>query len=249
MNFHQKGEGGGGPWGSPRMVQPRFGRRLFILAGVVVLGFLALFQAFPPSLAQEGDGIAFVQYGLIGSVLLMSLAASRRSLVAIAGQFAIWGMLALLLVALYGYRYELRDVAERVLGELMPTRGVETAGGTMTFTRSADQQFWIDAIVDGQPIRFLVDTGASGVVLNRSDAARLGFSVGSLSFTQLFETANGMTRGAPVKLRQIRIGTIVFNDVAASVNEGALSHSLLGMRLLERLSSIEIRKDRLIIRP
>lgn len=249
MNFHQKGEGGAGPWGSPRMVQPRFGRRLFILAGVVTLGFIALFQAFPPALAQEGDGIALVQYGLIGTVLLMSLAASRKSLVTIAGQFAIWGMLALLLVALYGYRYELRDVAERVLGELMPTRGAVSAGGTMTFTRSADRQFWIDAIVDGQPIRFLVDTGASGVVLNRKDAARLGFSAGSLSFTQLFETANGMTRGAPVKLRQIRIGTIVFNDVAASVNEGELSHSLLGMHLLERLSSIEIRKDRLIIRP
>jgi aspartyl protease family protein len=123
----------------------------------------------------------------------------------------------------------------------------------MIFSRAADRQFWVDAQVDAQvdgvPIRFLVDTGASSVVLNRSDAARLGFPASSLHFTQEFTTANGRTRGAPVTLREIRIGTIRFSNVDASVNEGELTESLLGMHLLERLSSVEIKQDRLIIRP
>jgi aspartyl protease family protein len=220
-----------------------------ILGIVVVLGLVALFQVFPPSFIREGDEVAFVQYGLIGTVLLMSLAGSRRSLAGMAGQLAAWAAIVLVIVALYGYRYELRDIGERVMAELVPTRGGELQGGAMVFTRSADRQFWIDATANGIQVRFLVDTGASTVVLNRSDAARLGFRPGSLAYSQDFQTANGRTRGAPVTLKELRIGTIRFADVAASVNEGELDHSLLGMRLLERLSSLEIRKDKLIIRP
>jgi aspartyl protease family protein len=262
MSLHDDHGRQAGPWGrspgrrpldplldDPSRGNPRFGRRLLILGIVVVLGLVGLFQVFPPAFIREGDEASFVQYGLIGTVLLMSLAGSRRSLAGMAGQLAIWAALALIIVALYGYRFELREVGERVMAELVPTRGGEAQGGAMVFTRSADRQFWIDAQVDGVPVRFLVDTGASSVVLNRSDAARLGFRPGSLAFTQEFQTANGRTRGAPVTLKEIRIGTIRFADVGASVNEGELDHSLLGMRLLERLSSIEIRKDQLIIRP
>ncbi|MFI5012692.1 MAG: TIGR02281 family clan AA aspartic protease [Hyphomicrobiales bacterium] len=248
MNFHQHGKPGPGPWGSPPAPKPRFGRRLFIVAGTVILAVLCLFWAFPPALGRDWNQIAFVQYALILTMLLTSLAASRRPLSRVAGELVIWAMLALLLVAAYGYRYELRDVGERVLGELLPTRGQQSAGGIMTFTRAADGQFWIDAEVDGRPVRFLVDTGASGVALTREDAARLGFSPASLSFTQIFETANGTTRGAPVELERIRIGPIEFTNVPASVAEGELGQSLLGMHLLEKLSGIEIRNDKLIIR-
>jgi aspartyl protease family protein len=220
-----------------------------ILGIVVVLGLVALFQVFPPSFIREGDEVYFVQYGLIGILLLMSLAASRRSLAGMAAHLAIWAAIVLAIVAVYGYRHELQEVGERVMAELVPTRGGEMQGGAIVFTRSADRQFWIDAEVNGVPVRFLVDTGASSVVLNRSDAARLGFRPGNLTFTQEFDTANGRTRGAPVTLKEIRIGTIRFNDVGASVNQGELGNSLLGMRLLERLSSIEIRKDQLIIKP
>jgi aspartyl protease family protein len=263
MSFDDDRNRKAGPWGSPPEAQrppsidpllggPRpggFGRRLLIIVCVVGAGFALLFIVFPPSFIDKGNETAFLQYGVIGAVLLMSLAASRRSLPVMAGQLAIWALIALVIVALYGYRSELSDVGRRVMAELVPTRGAQMQGGAMVFTRSADRQFHIDADVDGVPVRFLVDTGASSVVLTLDDAARLGFSRQSLSFTQDFQTANGMTRGAPVTLREIRIGNIRFSDVQASVNEGDLDHSLLGMHLLERLSSIEIRKDQLIIKP
>jgi aspartyl protease family protein len=162
---------------------------------------------------------------------------------------ALWAVAALAIIAVYGYRFELRDVALRVAGEIAPTRGQEAGNGAMVFTRAPDRQFWIDALVDGKPIRFLLDTGASDIVLNRADAARLGFSVKDLAFTRSYETANGTTRGATVRLAQIRIGSIQLQDVPASVNEGELRQSLLGMRFLERLTSVEIRNDRLTIHP
>src|SRR5258706_14014106 len=101
---------------------------------------------------------------------------------------------------------------------------------------------------NGTAVLSLADPGPSGVCLTREDPPRLGFTPDRLSFTQSFDTANGRTRGAPVRLQQIRIGPIAFTDVPASVAEGDLRQSLLGMRLLERLSSIEIRTDTLVIR-
>jgi aspartyl protease family protein len=236
------------PWGKPAPAHPRFGWRLIILGGLAAIGLFALFSVLPPLAWRDSDAIDIARFGLVGLVLLVSVAASRRSLASIAVGLTIWSLIALLLVALYGYRFELGDVWQRVTAELVPTRGQEGSGGTVSFARSADQHFRIDALVDGQSLRFLVDTGASGVVLTRADAARLGYAPETLKFTQSFETANGVTRGAPIRLRQIRIGPLAFDDVPASVNQGDLGQSLLGMRLLQRLSSIEIRNDTLVIK-
>jgi aspartyl protease family protein len=227
---------------------PRAGLRFIVLAGIVVAGIILVMNAFPEALGDKTEGPRFVQLGIILTVCLGSLAASRQRLTTMAGQLLAWVALGFIIVAIYGYRDELADVGRRVMAELRPTHGEETQGGEMIFTRAADRQFWIDAQVDGVAIRFMVDTGASSVVLNLADAARLGFPRSSLKFTQEFWTANGRTRGAPVTLREVRIGSIRFSNVEASVNQGELSESLLGMHLLEKLSSVEMRGDRLIIR-
>jgi aspartyl protease family protein len=166
----------------------------------------------------------------------------------IAGQIGAWLLLTMVLVAGYGYRFELTAIFQRIQAELLPSQGQTLTPGTVAFRRGADGQFRIDALVDGRPIRFLVDTGASGVVLTRDDADRLGFGFDTLHFSQQFETANGVTRGAPVRLRELRIGPWRFQNVPASVNEGQLGQSLLGMRFLDQLGSLEISQGTLILR-
>jgi aspartyl protease family protein len=108
--------------------------------------------------------------------------------------------------------------------------------------------FVLEAMVNGAPIRFLVDTGASNVVLDPEDAERAGLRASRLRFTQTFHTANGNVRGAPVTLRELRIGQFSLYDLDASVNEVSLGISLLGMAFLSRLDSYEVRGDRLILR-
>jgi aspartyl protease family protein len=108
--------------------------------------------------------------------------------------------------------------------------------------------FLIEAVVNGVPIDFMVDTGASHVVLSLQDARRLGFTPTNLHFTQKFQSANGTVRAAPVELRELRIGQLRLFDLEASVNGGPLPISLLGMSFLQRLSSYEVARDRLILR-
>ena len=69
-----------------------------------------------------------------------------------------------------------------------------------------------------------------------------------LHFTQKFQSANGTVRAAPVALRELRIGQLRLFDLEASVNGGPLPISLLGMSFLQRLSSYEVARGRLILR-
>jgi aspartyl protease family protein len=106
--------------------------------------------------------------------------------------------------------------------------------------------FLVEAVVNGVPIDFMVDTGASHVVLSLQDARKLGFT--QLQFTEEFQSANGTVRAAPVELRELRIGQLSLFDLEASVNGGPLPISLLGMSFLQRLSSYEVARGRLILR-
>jgi aspartyl protease family protein len=108
--------------------------------------------------------------------------------------------------------------------------------------------FVVEAMVDGVPIRFLVDTGASDIVLSMNDALDIGLRPTDLRFTRRFETANGVVRGAPVILRELRLGQLQLFDLEASVNEAPLEISLLGMRFLNELRGYEVADGRLILR-
>jgi aspartyl protease family protein len=107
--------------------------------------------------------------------------------------------------------------------------------------------FVIEAEVNGEPVTFLVDTGASEIVLTTADARRLGFDPQRLEFSQRFRTANGEVRGAPVRLRELRVGQFSLYDLNASVNAAPLPVSLLGMSFLERLHGYRVEDHRLVL--
>ncbi len=104
----------------------------------------------------------------------------------------------------------------------------------------------VDAVVNGVPMRMLVDTGASFVTLTPADARAAGITSGELVFNRRASTANGFVRMASVTLREIRLGQLSLNDVHAAVLEN-LNVSLLGMSFLARLQSYEMRDGKLTI--
>ena len=108
--------------------------------------------------------------------------------------------------------------------------------------------FVFDADVNGRPATFMADTGATVVVLTYEDAARLGLSPRSLDFSGLAQTANGVSRVAPVMLDRVRVDDITVRDVPAAVAErGALDTNLLGMSFLGRLKSFAMQGSELVL--
>jgi aspartyl protease family protein len=160
----------------------------------------------------------------------------------------LWVLLALVLVVGYSYRFELRNVAERVIAELVPGH-VISHGRSVEVARTANGDFDVSAQINGAPVAMVLDTGASSVVLTREDAKAAGLPLEVLTYTANIDTANGRTRAAPVTLDRVAIGGLVERSVEALVAQpGQLRTSLLGMSFLNRLQSWEVRGDRLLLR-
>ena len=222
----------------------------FLIVAVGLTGLIVWLVGRHPNALESRDAmIDITRYGAILLLVASGILAGRALNVKKAVRdIAIWMAILAGLVAIYGFRYELEILGLRIAGELEPARGNETGDGEILYRRSADGHFYIDATVNGRPVRFLIDTGASEIVLSPGDAARVGFERSELVFNRRYETANGVGWGAPIVLRSIEAGAIRFDDVAASVNGAPMSASLLGMSFLDRLSGFEVQGDSLILR-
>lgn len=167
-------------------------------------------------------------------------------------QVVLWSIIAGIGFAAYTYRDALfgpqasRESQEQRTAK-QPAKASRPASRALTIRASAGGHFMIEADVDGADIRFMVDTGATEVVLTPEDAARIGFDLRARNFTRQFHTAGGVIRAAPVTLRRLRIGQLVLRDVEAWVNEAPLFVSLLGMSFLKRLDGYEVQDGKLIL--
>ena len=157
--------------------------RRFLLAGLIVAGFiLLLYWLFADRLSSNqdmrivymGGFLVLLIAGLLGRFSSTPMSSWGKTL----GQLAFWGAMVLLLVGGYSYRGELRPFADRILGELDPSRprtdNSLPSKGSVIFTMADDGQFHIRAEVGGVPVSFILDTGASDVMLTPADAAPPG---------------------------------------------------------------------------
>ena len=116
----------------------------------------------------------------------------------------------------------------------------------MILRPSRNSHYYVTAQVEGVSVRFLVDTGATSVVLSMEDAENIGLDTGNLTYSQVFNTANGQTRAAPVVLEDITIGQLSVDDVQASVNQSDMGISLLGMTFLRKLDGYQVEDGNLV---
>lgn len=112
--------------------------------------------------------------------------------------------------------------------------------------RDSGGQFHLDVDVGGEPVRFLVDTGADVVALTEDDADRLGLRPDSSEYRPMLQTASGTGMAAPVEIERLTIGGRELTGVEAVVVPD-LPVSLLGQSVLRRLGSVTLQGDRLII--
>ncbi len=159
-----------------------------------------------------------------------------------------WVVIALILAAGYSYRTELREIADRILSEIVPGRAAQR-GTTVEFARGRSGDFQVAMQVNGARVPMVLDTGASAVVLTQDAAKAAGLPLEMLAYNVNVDTANGRARAASVTLDRIAVGSIVERGVPALIAQpGQLKTSLLGMSFLNRLHSWEVRGDRLEMR-
>ena len=110
--------------------------------------------------------------------------------------------------------------------------------------RKSDGSFAANGEVNSEALALRIDSGAATIVLRQSDAERAGISIADLTFNTPLKTANGTNYLAPVRLKSIRVGSLIVEDVEGLVAQpGTLSDNLLGMSFLRRLSSYQVAGD------
>lgn len=127
-------------------------------------------------------------------------------------------------------------------------RTSSSSPGHLRLKADSRGHFLTRARVNGRPVRVLVDTGASSVVLSYEDARKIGLNPRPSEFTIRVQTANGEGRAARVKLRSVEMGSIRENNIDAMIApKGTLNVSLLGMTFLKKLKRFELSGNRLIL--
>lgn len=192
------------------------------------------------STGEKGALISSVGFAIL---ILMSLVPRLREIGA-----AKTVKMALSWVLIFGGLIFLLTQWPAIRGALDPA-SPRTQGEEMLLTAREDGHFYVRGTINGESVLFMVDTGATDIVLTMETAARVGFSPDTLRFDGTADTANGSVRTAGVRLGELTIGDITLTDMPASVNEGALGTNLLGMRFLRTLKSWRVEGDTLILRP
>jgi len=122
------------------------------------------------------------------------------------------------------------------------------AGRSVRAKMQSNGHFYFNTKMNGAPVKVMVDTGATGVAINRSTARRLGIKLTNADFKYKSQTANGIAYYASATIKEIKIGRVVVNNVRAAVlKDSSLSSTLLGMTFLRKLKKFEVSNSTLIL--
>lgn len=158
-------------------------------------------------------------------------------------------------VGAYAARYADQAVAVNPSAQAAATQTARTeprppvsSGRSMRLDADRQGHFKVEARIEGRFIDFLVDTGATMVIMRESDAARVGVRPQRADYTATVSTANGKIKAAPAKLDRVEVGGITVYDVQALVlPDEALWQNLLGMSFLSRLKRYEVAAGRMVL--
>jgi aspartyl protease family protein len=133
---------------------------------------------------------------------------------------------------LFTFRDNLGWVAQRLKAEAIGTpvqQGRETR-----IPMAIDGHFWVDAKVNGNDVKFLVDSGATTTTIDRTTARSAGIEVSSRR-DQNVRTGNGVVRVATGRADELTVGPITRRDVALQIADND-DLNVLGMNYLSTLS-------------
>jgi aspartyl protease family protein len=128
-----------------------------------------------------------------------------------------------------------------------PPATIAFYGDETVLARQPDGHFYADANVEGMPVHFLVDTGASVVALTGEDASNIGLDWSDEDLRLVGQGANGPIYGVPETLDEVSLGGFRGQHVAAVIIPDGLPVSLLGQSFLSRVPKLNIASDRMTL--
>ena len=186
-------------------------------------------------------------YLLMAMMLVLGALINRRE------PFAKMVTMFLAWIAIFGagfviftFRDDLSYVAARLTTEATGRALVVAGGKEVRVPMAIDGHFWVEGDVNGLPVKFLVDSGATMTTISRADAVQARLTIDD-THGQYVRTGNGMVRVSTARTPTLRVASIERDDVGVHVADDDLS--VLGMNFLSSLDGWSVKGRWLVMRP
>ena len=199
-------------------------------------------------MTEGADQAVHVLY-LIGALVLVgsAFAVRRIPLGSAVKMFAGWVQIFAAAFIIFTFKDEFAALGDRLLLAARGGEVVEAAPGETRVRLAPDGHYWVEAELNGEKVRFLVDSGATTTSISSATAQRVGIEP-SGGFPAMVKTANGTVTVQRGRARSIRIGNIERSNVAVHISEAFGDMNVIGMNFLSSLKSWGVEGRTLILR-
>ena len=180
-------------------------------------------------------------------LLVSSLAARRLPLSYIAKASLAWIAIFAALFAIFSFRFEFISIWERVKADISGTAGQGISGEAIELRRQDDGHYWITVDINGKPVRFMVDSGATMTAINATTAKEAG--VEANGYPIILSTANGRVAAKRANVQSLVVGPHKIENHPVVVSESFGDVNLLGMNFLNDMQSWRVEANKMILIP
>lgn len=167
----------------------------------------------------EQDGPSLI-WGIVCVMLLLaSLGARRLPLGQIAKMTLAWVAIFAAMFAIFSFRFEFQAIWERVKADFAGTAGQTVSGEAIELRRQDGGHYWLQVEINGNPVNFMIDSGATTTAINTSTATETGIDVDTDGYPVLIETANGTVTAKRGVVQSLEIGPHKLTDHKVVVSE------------------------------
>jgi aspartyl protease family protein len=162
--------------------------------------------------------------------------------------FAGWVIIFLAAFVAFQMKDQVVGFASQVLNERRAESTGATVNGKLEIKQALDGHFWVEARLNGEPVRFLVDSGATTTSISATTARRAGIEPNS-RIPAVVQTANGTITVQRGRADRLEVGPIKRENIGVHISEGFGETNVLGMNFLSSLEGWGVRRNRLILEP
>jgi aspartyl protease family protein len=193
------------------------------------------------------DGPSLI-WGVICILLLVSsLAARRLPLGYVAKAGLAWVAIFAALFAIFSFRFEFIGIWERVKADISGTGGQSVSSEAIELRRQDDGHYWLMVDINGKPVRFMVDSGATMTAINATTAIEAG--VEANGYPIILNTANGRVAAKRAIVRSLTVGPHRIENHPVVVSERFGDVNLLGMNFLNSMQSLRVEANMMVLQP
>ena len=193
------------------------------------------------------DGPSLI-WGVVCILLLVSsLAARRLPLGYVAKAGLAWISIFATLFAIFSFRFEFIGIWERVKADISGTAGQNISSEAIELRRQDDGHYWLMVDINGKPVRFMLDSGATMTAINATTASEVG--VEADGYPIILSTANGRITAKLGVVRSLSVGPHSIENHQVVVSERFGDVNVLGMNFLNSMQSWRVEANMMVLQP